>query len=90
MTIRIGDTVVCVNDDVYAEQYIEISKGEIYKVRWAGACRTYLGGDYFGVRLEGINRGVCPQFGEDDPPFRADRFRPVVKPKTVKELEVAE
>jgi hypothetical protein len=49
--------------------------------------RTYLGGDYIGVRLVGINRGVCPQFGEEDPPFAARRFRPVVKPTTTKELE---
>ena len=87
MTIRPGDDVACINDEIMPEQYLGIRKGEIYKVRWAGSCSTYLGGDYYGVRLEGVNRGVCPEFGEEDPPFRADRFRPVVKPKMAKEME---
>lgn len=80
MTIRPGEKVICVNDDIPHLQYIEISKGETYTVRWVGPCRSYLAGDYIGVRLEGINRGVCPGFGEEDPPYRASRFRPLVEP----------
>lgn len=85
--IKPGDEVVCINAEVFAEQYIEIKAGETYKVRWVGACGSYLHGEYLGVRLEGIHRGVCPQFGEEDVPFRASRFRRVVKPATKKELE---
>lgn len=77
-TIRTGDDIICIDDSIYPEQYIEIRKGEVYKVRWVGLCRDYMNGDYIGVRLDGINRGVCPQFGEQDPPFRASRFRPLV------------
>lgn len=79
MTFKIGEQVVCVNDAVPSEQYIEIKKGEIYIVRWIGMYRNYLHGDYLGVRLVGIERGICPQFGDEDTPFRADRFRPLVK-----------
>ncbi len=82
-----GQNVICIDAKVLPEQYIEIKEGETYTVRWAGMCSSYLHGDYFGVRLVGINRGVCPQFGEEDPPFNARRFRPVVAPKTKKELE---
>jgi len=76
--IHPGDTIVCIDDSTYAEQYLGIKAGETYTCRWIGPCRSYLGGDYIGVRLAGINRGVCPQFGEQDPPFRASRFRPLV------------
>jgi hypothetical protein len=67
-TIRVGDEIVCIDDSILPEQYLGIKAGEVYKCRWIGPVRTYLGGDYIGVRLVGINRGVCPQFLEEDPP----------------------
>jgi hypothetical protein len=86
-TIRAGDDIVCIDDSTLQEQYLGIKEGQTYKARWVGPVRTYLGGDYIGVRLVGINRGVCPHFGDEDPPFAARRFRPLVKPTTTKELE---
>lgn len=89
--IKPGDQVVCIDDSTLPEQYLGIRAGETYKCRWIGPCRTYLGGDYLGIRLEGISRGVCPEFGEEDPPFAARRFRPVVGPDVkgkVKEEEL--
>ncbi len=52
--------------------------------------REYLGGDYPGIRLAGVNRGICPQFGDEDPPFAARRFKPVVKPTVKEEKKVEE
>lgn len=78
--IKPGDQIVCIDDSTLPEQYLGIRAGETYTCRWIGPCRTYLGGDYIGIRLEGINRGVCPEFAEEDPPFAARRFRPVVGP----------
>ena len=88
--LKPGDEVVCIDAQVLQLQYIEIKEGETYRVRWVGPVTSYMNGDYIGVRLYGINRGVCPEFGDEDPPFNARRFRPVVKPKTVREMEVAE
>jgi hypothetical protein len=86
MTIKPGDEVVCIDDTTLPEQYLGIRAGETYTATWVGMCRTYLGGDYAGIRLAGVNRGVCPQFGDDDPPFAARRFRPVVKPRRHEEI----
>lgn len=77
--IRPGDDVVCIDDTTLPEQYLGIRAGQVYRATWVGMSRTYLGGDYLGIRLAGVNRGVCPQFAEEDPPFAARRFRPVVK-----------
>lgn len=85
--IRPGDEIVCIDDGIYAEQYLGITAGQTYKARWVGPARNYMNGDYIGVRLEGVYRGVCPQFGDEDPPFNIRRFRPVVAPKAKKELE---
>lgn len=83
-----GDEVVCIDDSTYDEQYLGIRAGEIYTVAWVGPCRDYMNGDYIGVRLVGVNRGVCPQFGNEDPPFRASRFRTLVGPGApARELE---
>lgn len=88
VAIRPGDEIVCIDDATLQEQYLGIKAGETYTCRWIGPCRTYLGGDYIGVRLVGINRGVCPEFGEEDPAFDARRFRPLVKPGApARELE---
>jgi hypothetical protein len=91
MTFRPGQQVICVDDTTPPEQYLGIRAGETYTLRWVGEHMNYIGGSYIGVRLEGVDRGVCPQFGEEDPPFRAARFRPVVGPRVggkVKEEEL--
>lgn len=89
-SIKAGDDIVCIDDDVLPEQYIEVRKGEVYKATWVGPANSYMNGDYIGVRLAGISRGPCPQFGDEDPPFNARRFRPVEKPKApARELEEA-
>lgn len=90
MTIRPGDTVVCIDDTTLPEQYLGIRAGEVYTATWVGMCRTYLGGNYAGIRLAGVNRGVCPQFGDEDPPFALRRFRPVVKPKVESKKRIEE
>ncbi len=89
-TIKPGDEIVCIDDGIYAEQYLGITAGTIYKARWVGPVTSYMNGDYIGVRLEGINRGVCPEFGDEDPPFNVRRFRPVVKPTVETKRKVEE
>lgn len=86
-----GTIVECIDDHTFPEQYLGIKKGAQYCVRWYGQNASYLGGNYMGVKLVGIHRGICPQFGEDDPPFDARRFRVVSFPKVegkVKEEEL--
>lgn len=75
----VGQQVACIDDTTLPEQYLEIKKGEIYTVRWVGMHNSYLAGEYLGVRLAGITRGACPFSNEEDPPYRASRFRPLVK-----------
>ena len=83
-----GAIVECINDDIPPEQYIEVKVGEQYKVRWYGRHTSYLAGNYMGVKLVGIVRGICPMTDDQDPPFRADRFRVVQMPKApARELE---
>lgn len=89
-TIRPGDECICIDDTTLPEQYLGIRAGELYTARWIGPVSSYLNGEYIGIRLEGINRGICPQFGEEDTPFRASRFRPVVKPDVKKTTKVEE
>ncbi len=86
-----GTIVECIDDSTMPEQYLEVKKGERYEVRWYGQARSYLAGDYAGVKLVGIYRGICPEFGDEDPPFRASRFRVVQMPRVggnVKEEEL--
>ncbi len=87
--LKVGDTVACINAKVGFEQYVEVKEGETYTVSWVGPYSHYIHGDYLGVRLAGIDRGECPHFGYINPPFSASRFKPVVKPKTVREVEDA-
>ena len=75
----VGQDVVCIDDKTLPKMYLEIREGEVYKIRWIGMHKAYLHGEYLGVRLEGIYRGECPQFGDDDTPFAARRFRPLIK-----------
>jgi hypothetical protein len=70
--------VVCIDDNTLPEQYLEVKPGEIYTLSWVGIHESYIAGEYLGVRLVGIDRGICPQFGDLNPPFRATRFRPAV------------
>lgn len=89
--IQVGDDVVCIDAKIFDLQYIDVKEGEAYRVRWVGPCSSYMNGDYFGIRLEGIYRGICPEFGDEDPPFRAERFRVVQMPKqkeNVREIEL--
>lgn len=85
-----GTIVECINADIPPEQYIEVKVGERYEVRDYGLHSSYLAGDYMGVRLVGIHRGACPFTGDEDPPFRAERFKVVQMPKApARELEEA-
>lgn len=76
---HVGMQVVCVDDSLMPEQYLEINAGEVYTISWVGIHENYIAGEYLGVRLVGVERGVCPQFGDHNPPFRATRFRPLVR-----------
>jgi hypothetical protein len=79
----VGQEVVCVKADHEPSQRTTLAsglvEGEVYRVRWLGIFVHYVDGEYLGIKVEGIDRGTCPSFGYVDPPYRADRFRPVVK-----------
>lgn len=81
--LYVGCEVVCVKATYDPTQHTSIApelvEGQVYKVSWLGMYNHYLDGEYLGVRVEGINRGICPHWGYDDQPFRASRFRPLVK-----------
>lgn len=88
---RVGMKVVCVDDGVgpFMKEAggiwdAPIKNKEIYTIRWCGEY-TYVGprGSITApcVRLVGINR-PDPLWGEEDRPFAASRFRPVVERKT--------
>lgn len=95
-----GDHVICINDTGTAPNFNtidpnypaqEIVEGQEYVVRWIGqASDPFYEGTYTGVRLVGVVRPVDPVSGQEDKPFRADRFRPVVSGRNEKVLEVAE
>ena len=72
---KVGDQVVCIDAKVGFEQFIEIKEGEVYTISWIGPFEHYTQGSYIGVRLKGVDRGICPQFGYDNPPFAARRVR---------------
>ncbi len=76
----VNQDVVCIDAKQPANTTLpsELTEGQTYKIRWIGIHRHYLEGEYVGVRLEGIDRGTCPIWGDVDTPFRADRFRPLV------------
>lgn len=78
--LHVGQDVVCINAAQPKDTTLpsELTEGAIYKIRWIGPYKTYLDGEYIGVRLEGIDRGTCQIWGDVDPPFRATRFRPLV------------
>lgn len=78
----VGQDVVCVKATYDASQNTtitpELVEGQVYKIRWLGIYSHYLDGEYLGIKVEGIDRGICPHWGYVDQPFRASRFRPVV------------
>lgn len=78
---HVGQKVVCIDAKVGFEQFIEIKEGVIYEISWIGPFEHYTQGSFIGVRLKGVDRGICPQFGYDNPPFAARRFRPLVRDK---------
>ncbi|MHC1551341.1 CAP-Gly domain protein [Phyllobacterium sp. K27] len=81
----IGQKVVCIDDkfkNVSIDQIIR--KGEIYTVRWIGLYQHYVDGEFVGIKLEEIHRGNDdgPEgYCAADMPYRATRFRPLVKDK---------
>ena len=74
MSFAPGDEVVCVDDSRLKEV---LREGQHYVVRWSGASVHSIVGHYAGVRLIGIERVTTPADAMEDPPFRAERFRPV-------------
>ena len=93
-TIRAGDQVVCIDADFSKQSTIDqgIRKGEVYTARWVGPYTHYIDGTFIGIKLVGIDRGIDPgDYGGDDMPFAARRFRPLVAPRSagkVKEEEL--
>jgi hypothetical protein len=77
----VGQEVVCVRAEHDPKQNTTLAsglvEGKVYRIRWLGVYRHYLDGDYLGIKVEGIIRPTCPVWGYVDPPFYADRFRPV-------------
>ncbi|OEC93272.1 MULTISPECIES: CAP-Gly domain protein [unclassified Rhizobium] len=82
---HVGQKVVCI-DDTFKHVSIDqlIRKGTIYTIRWVGEYTHYVDGTFIGVKLEEIHRGNDdgPEgYGAADMPYRASRFRPLVKDK---------
>src|ERR1700754_3743525 len=82
---HVGQKVVCI-DDKFKHVSIDqlIRKGEIYTVRWIGEYTHYVDGTFIGIKVEEIHRGNDdgPEgYGATDMPYRATRFRPLVKDK---------
>lgn len=77
----VGMEVVCVNAQTPPRVTIPIglTEGAVYKLRWIGRHKSYVDGEFIGVKLEGVERGEDPTYGDKDPPFAAARFRPLVK-----------
>lgn len=76
----VGQDIQCIDDKykhVSNDQIIR--EGVVYRIRWLGMYHNYVDGDFLWVKLEGIDRGVDPTYGYDDPPFAARRFRPLVQ-----------
>ncbi|MEZ2132440.1 MULTISPECIES: hypothetical protein [unclassified Sinorhizobium] len=77
----VGQDVVCISAKQPANTTLpsELTEGAVYRIRWIGEHTHYLEGTYIGLRLVGIDRGTCEIWGDVDTPFRASRFRPLVK-----------
>lgn len=82
----VGQEVVCIDDKVPLAgggvvKDAAITEGQVYRVRWVGMASHYVFGDYYGLKLEGIDSKFGEAWGEPDAPFAARRFRPLVKDK---------
>ncbi|MEY9198644.1 hypothetical protein ABIA16_003760 [Sinorhizobium fredii] len=81
---HVGQEVVCIDDKVPLEggavvKDAAITEGQVYRIRWVGMASHYVFGDYFGVKLEGVDSKFGEAWGVKDAPFAARRFRPLVK-----------
>ncbi len=84
MTFYTGQKVVCVDASQPPRVLtpLGLKDGRVYTIRWVGAYRHYVDGDFLGIRLEEIDRGLDggpDGYGADDMPYRASRFRPLVR-----------
>lgn len=78
--LYVGCEVVCIDDKFNGVTIPQgITEGQVYKIRWLGMFNSYVDGEFLGVKLEGVERGIDPTYGYDDPPYAARRFRPLVK-----------
>lgn len=78
--LYVGCEVVCIDDKFSGVTIPQgITEGQVYKIRWLGMFNSYVDGEFLGVKLEGVERGIDPTYGYDDPPYAARRFRPLVK-----------
>lgn len=77
---HVGQDVVCIDasNGAHSTMPFELTEGTVYRLRWVGMHKRYVEGEYLGVKLEGVHRGTCPEWGDEDPPFAAKRFRPLV------------
>lgn len=80
---HVGQKVVCI-DDRFKNVSIDqgIRKGQIYTIRWVGPYKHYIDGEFIGVKLAEIHRGNDdgPEgYGAADMPYRATRFRPLLR-----------
>lgn len=75
-----GQKVVCIDDKFpHVSNDQGIREGQVYTLRWVGMYRSYVDGDFLGVKLADFNRGTCELYGHVDPPFAARRFKPLVE-----------
>jgi hypothetical protein len=90
--MKVGDKIVCVDDQFpFGVGPQGIKKDDVYTVRSYGRYSHFLDGEYYGVRLDEVDRGNDPAgYDPGDMPFRASRFKPVVSPRIEKTLEVAQ
>lgn len=82
MTFYPGMQVVCVDDKVPLEngavvKDAQITEGHVYTVRWCGMAHLYVVGDYYGIKLVGVDSKFGAAYGTPDAPYNARRFRPV-------------
>jgi len=84
INIHVGQEVVCIDDQVPIAgggtvKDANITEGRVYRIRWVGMAHHYVFGDYLGVKLEGIDSGFGKPWGQEDMPYAARRFRPLVR-----------
>lgn len=87
---HVGQKVVCVNAlGTDSEGIKELSRGAIYTVRWHGIHGVPYFKPTYCVRVEGIVRFDDWAPLNQDCPFRASRFRPVIERRTSIEIFTA-